>query len=716
MSNAPQIILNGDAAAALPYVPFAKQKLAALRALGLRFANKVFFINDVEIVIKVNPFQDKIFLTATGNACPAIQYDGFLDTWPAQASYTYGQSAYLAAQQQAQEAPVNNIPMMYGMRKFPAPNPLVPPDKYPKVAVPQQTDDENFRLFFEQHKPTRYSGIMRKVLQCTFATKSWRDSLTYKTVDNQGTQYHFNLNYQFGDSWGIVLAPGTDGSKGEHYFLIWISMAEVFYVPAKFCVHTKVGTANVPILQAIHRTKAISLGTIPSLGGSSCSQPVGWAFSYTQQKASIVIFGDDGHSRVTVKLVTIGFNFSSGIPITITVTMGTANVFWAPIDGHSTQGVFQVPTQKPFAVEGVLVNTTLQVRDQFVTPNPMNYRVSNIPVHVYYLPNTDAPETVDFSYIEIPAGPAITNTGMPQSDAAISPGWGTDAGDGSCTIWGFTKSGALPSIRGPRSKNWNTAALINTTIGGGSAYGETWFIQANSPAGWVAVVGAQQVERSDLVITNRAEVGGAGTMFGSCTLPVDDRECALLYNVATIAAATTDTTTITQSNTGRRSIRTRAGAPMIDEWGATYSIGSHPPISSFVATATGAGYVVTGTTPYQSLIAYPNTGTPQGDSLQLDAGSMFQVSVTNNANSGTSNTTAVIYAAHDPVALDGSQWSSWLAKLLSSDDNFVVKHSSSSFAPSTFYKYDSAPNTPVVKMGAEVYTPASALTGWLGVV
>ena len=267
-----KFLLMGNQDVALTYTPHGLDQLRRMKADGLTSGVRTFvYDNDVMIRTVLDPYAgDKVYIEAGVSPCPTIQYSGYMDT----------AGAY--------DSPPT---LMYGVRKVPAyapgtdPVPELPPDtllgsdRFPKVSVSAQSNYSEFEQFFGIYKPTRFTGIMRKVLQCTFATATWRDSLCYKSMtvnEKTGTFYHFNVNYQWNDSWGVVLGPGKDGSKGEHYFLIQIILNTVQWIKADFCVHkVKVDGADTyaPVLKKVYRTQATVLGTIPALGGDSLAMP-----------------------------------------------------------------------------------------------------------------------------------------------------------------------------------------------------------------------------------------------------------------------------------------------------------------------------------------------------------------------------------------------------------------------------------------------------------
>lgn len=77
MFNGTKVFLLGDAARGLQYTTFAHKKLAQLRAQGLDYINKVFEIDGIEILLKLAPGGDKIFITAPTNVCRIYSEAGY---------------------------------------------------------------------------------------------------------------------------------------------------------------------------------------------------------------------------------------------------------------------------------------------------------------------------------------------------------------------------------------------------------------------------------------------------------------------------------------------------------------------------------------------------------------------------------------------------------------------------------------------------------------
>lgn len=248
------------------------------------------------------------------------------------------------------------------------------------------------------------------------------------------------------------------------------------------------------------------------------------------------------------------------------------------------------------------------------------------------------------------------------------------------------------------------------------AYGETWNLVCGD--GLTHPIGtAQQVYNSVVNLTNRTEVGGQGTMFSSCTLSVDDRECVLICTNTTTSPTTTDTTTKNSAAPIHNAQSGRAGAPMVfiglagnrSETG----IGAPPSMSVIQELATHNGW---GTVSYVEFVS--SSGTPYTTGLiSISISGSYVVSTTDRSNAGTSTTSVILYAKHDPIALTPTvDWSYQLSKLLTHEENFAFVHSSGVFQPDKFYAYDNVPSHQVVVMGGQEYNQTNALTGWIGVV
>lgn len=397
MSNV-KIILVGDADVGLKYAPLGIWGANKMRRDGHGHGEaRSFPVDGVVLRVILDDYAgDKCYIHTDAVGCPLIEYNGYIDTFRSADAYPMGQPLRSRElQEDIEDLPrerdgewLEGNPKMYGIRKFPAydatkdPVPTLPPGytlestTYPKVSVERQTADDGFRLYFDHHKPTRYTGLMRRVLQCTFGTRTWMDALTFKATPEAPPQ--FVVNYMWGDSWGVILAPGKDGSKGSHYFLIQITTGEVFWVSASFCVHkVKLGTKDVfaPVLKSVQRTGAISLGTIEYVGTSQFTT-IGWSFSYTEPKASVVLYDlrEPADPMLYTSLATLTIGFSDGAPASVILDNTAPARLWYGSGGHVQR--------LDYDIAGNVVLCSLY-RDFKGGPPPLSYE-SDAYVGVFY--------------------------------------------------------------------------------------------------------------------------------------------------------------------------------------------------------------------------------------------------------------------------------------------------------------------------------------------
>lgn len=389
MSNV-KIILVGDAVEGLKYATLGVHYAKKARRDGLTHGQSMNnIVGNVHFRVNLDDYTgDKCYIEAAGS-CPRIQYSGFVDTYPSDDSYTFGKSLRKEELQNKAEQrvdmmlplgimdyslqkpiPGDGLPpgyyalpsesKMYGVRridgptKLPAPLPPYPAPTpaqrrnfdqqssytvsvhgkdYVKQLVAPPQSEQYFRKFFRAHTPSRYTGLMRKALQATFATDGWVGALTFQTTPEAPRQ--FRLGNTWGNSYGLVLAPGKDGSSGAHYFLIRITYGEVHWVPASLCVHkVKVGTATVftPVIKSVNNAGAKSLGLL-SYAGTSMFETVGWSFSYTKPKASVVLYDYRGPLSAPelfthVATVEINFGEKTGVPESVSLTEEPPKRLW----------------------------------------------------------------------------------------------------------------------------------------------------------------------------------------------------------------------------------------------------------------------------------------------------------------------------------------------------------------------------------------------------
>jgi hypothetical protein len=393
--NQVKLFLLGDATRGLQYVPFAKSYLKRLHALGLDYANKALEIADVEILIKISPFVDKIFINA-----PATSYlSCFLDTYP-----------ILPPQKlDGNGNPIPYTPFQIGTQTIDELRYVIPPATtinpkmsfIRKVATPAIKDltvhlpvepggpipDQSlirFREVYEKFLPSKFTGLMRGVMQIFFSYSQ----------PTKLSQVH--VDYHFGNCYGVVKNPTT-----KTYHLVKITADSVYYIPASFGTGTHgISPAIQDILQLmdLDNTKAVKIGTLPTDIGKSWSDELGWAFSYMDPEASIVyesstMQGNQSYVTAELLLLTFGFDVNTGLPNSAMLTRGTPQIFWANrfMELDDDYGLFNIPRYGiPYPESG----PTRLYGESFdfgpgrpypqIRPKPIGYAVSGVPIYVYY--------------------------------------------------------------------------------------------------------------------------------------------------------------------------------------------------------------------------------------------------------------------------------------------------------------------------------------------
>lgn len=288
---------------------------------------QTFVIDGMMFRVLLDDFTgDKVYIQAA--PCAPILYNGFIDTYRAWDTYPMGISQRaMEGQEDDENLPrmrngvwIEGDPTMNGFRHAQSVG-----GEYPKVHLkPPPANVELLRKYFDWYKPTRFTGLMRRVLQVTFATESWVDILTYKTGPTSPRQ--FLLDYKWGNSWGVILAPGKDGSSGDHYFLIQILTSEVRWIPAKFCVtkHSVNGKEMfAPRLVSVDSVNAVSLGSLPQYSGTSQFETIGWSFSYTAPEASVVLYDEriNENYAMYTSLATMKIEFNGNEPVGVNLSV-----------------------------------------------------------------------------------------------------------------------------------------------------------------------------------------------------------------------------------------------------------------------------------------------------------------------------------------------------------------------------------------------------------
>lgn len=637
MSNAPEILLVGDASAGLRYVPFAKSKIVALRATGETLLFKVYEIETAEIHIRITPQGDKVTITVP-YPCPNVNFSGFMDTFEAKLRSPNHTPQYLITEQLAAEyrlpralgAPVPTAKLMSGVRPISSTATLVDGlkgdaapistqgvdgdifsktgtrDVYQKelgqwyqiqhdgttdpllttrlpveatvfdyvieygdpLGTPQASIDySKFKETYQHLMPSRFTGLMRQVVQATFATQSWRSFATTETPTPKPAAAP--VNYQANDSWGCV------SHNKKHYF-IQITQEAVYFVPTNHCAHkVKINgiATDVVILRAADTSKKVKIGTIPSGIGGSWGNEIGWAFSYTQPEASIVYASSTfvgSFEYKTTSLLTLTFGFDGQDKLTTaTLSRTEPKIFYHPVFMNKSyaNGGHALFNSVAIGASGHPENVTIDFGLQALGwPTPPNYVADKIPVYVYY--THAGKQLCTYSYRDVaaqsttttkPAARAVlfyntssgtySNSSNDESAAISQRKWGTETNDG-YTDWGFscadvstakasggvnnsTTEWAIGEFRNYRD-DANAARLKYVT------YRYMNFVTPSAPVPMTVTYGWRPAPRrkhdSTTIIISKS--GGGVALSASLTLPVNDRECALLWQTATTAAIT----------------------------------------------------------------------------------------------------------------------------------------------------------------------------------
>lgn len=440
MSNAAQVFLLGNADAGALYVPFARDKLRALRLAGMTRAGKAYEINGAEILIKLAPEGDKIFVTVT-EVCPDVVFSGLLDTYKARVRGPGHTPRYLINLQLASEhrlfyagdgtplpaklfsgvRPIDQLAKLTtGLAGSDAPGEAagVDGDIYTKTGTPDiwhkeagswvsvqdsstkdprltnclpieatlletdtygvtttTVDYSSFKEAYDRLLPTKFTGLLRQVVQATFATSAWTGF-----IPNKKGKTIAPVSYQFGNSWGCL-------KHLDKYYFVQITDSTIYYVPADYCVRTvKIGadTRKAAILKSLNIAEKVSIGVIPAGIGGSWDAEIGWAFSYDKLEASIVYTSTTAVGNTeykTVSLLTITFSFDNKNKLTgATLKATEPHIFYNSLyfmNKKTGRSLFN-------SIEGG-ANKTIDFGVHTVGElAPANYEATNIPVYVYY--------------------------------------------------------------------------------------------------------------------------------------------------------------------------------------------------------------------------------------------------------------------------------------------------------------------------------------------
>lgn len=555
MSNAPHILLAGNTDIGLQYVGYAKSKLIALKRLGLPYLSRTFVIDAVEIFIKITPQCDRVLITASYS--PYIS--GFLDTFPILPTPKFDSwgdpiplNPFQYTLQDTEEQrtlivppDTDPVPKMFGIRTITLPTILSLTQALPvEPGAPPLQTTIRFREVYENFLPSKFTGLMRQVMQVAHATFQWN-----KLTD-------VPLDYHFGNCFGVIKNP-----VNKAYYMVRIDQAAVWYIPATFKVSQTGVSPNVTDvirLVSMKRANAVKIADLPADIGASWSDEIGWAFSYTSPEAAIVYESSQfvgNQLYITAELLTLNFSFDNqtGLPDSARLKRNGANIFW---NHHITSGdigwglfnipQFGLPYPEPVArLYGESVDFGVGVPVPYVRPMPyQHYQVIDMPVYVYYT-KAGGPQICTYSWMSVDAQ-SFTQPYDPAQ--VISCTWnGTKAKSG-YVQYGFSCNGSSkPQADGDNNSTITEYFNIGEGMtlqnnGGGST--DSPIIFATSPAnpGHAYQISGPVLPNTTLERDRDAQTssrtGGAVTVESSLTLSITDRECALICSSRTPLAST----------------------------------------------------------------------------------------------------------------------------------------------------------------------------------
>lgn len=602
MSNV-KIILLGDATEGLKYAPTAMWYAKKMRIDGLGHGMSRVLPVAEGVMLRVNLDDntgDKAYIEA-GGSCPLINTNSFLDTFKARVRPPGHTPRYLINKQLAEELrevvippATEPSPKLSFIRTVADPDTKTLTVRLPIEATltettneygevldpPQKTVDYSlFKETYDRLLPTKFTGLMRRVVQATMATDTWT---SFAPTINPVAPALAPINYQYGNSWGCVKRVGAD-DKNKYYF-IEIGVQSVYYVPADYCVHkvkVKGVDTDAVILRSADTSKKVLIGTIPAGLGSSWDTEMGWAFSYNSPEASIVLNSSTtvlnqialDQEYVTVSLLTVTFGFDgAGIPNSATLTKTTPTIFY-----HNTYlmdrdkgifgavvgtGVFHVAsTYIDTANEKALINATVDFGRKFFaseSAEPPGYVADKIPVYVYY--TETGRHICEYSYkstagntenrdIPYPTNPmelmGISRGSVPSDKRHTTEKWYGNRVLGAYTQWGFSIDGShIPAAQPSRNEtlyvyscDWAPKIPISTNV---SAFGTGYYTADTTQYG-------KSIQRDDLYSgyvlqkTTISNVDAGATTSSVLTLSVCDRECALVLTSLTSGAKNSTT-------------------------------------------------------------------------------------------------------------------------------------------------------------------------------
>lgn len=253
-----------------------------------------------------------------------------------------------------------------------------------------------FKTTYEKLRPTFFTGIMRQIMQVTFATPSWRG---FAPVGDKPALSP--VDYKAGNSWGCI-------KHGKRYHMVQITSGIVYSVPADLCVRqfkdSTGKTKDAITLKSVNVDKKVRIGDITPGLGTSWDQEIGWAFSYTKPEAAIVFNTTKfvgAEEFVATRLLTLTFGFDDkGVLDSATLDATDPEVFWVheyTNDRYqSGKGLFNIITDLGPELGG-LQNVSVDFGAQYAGQNIPGYKANDIPIYVYYTEDGQKLCTYNFS-------------------------------------------------------------------------------------------------------------------------------------------------------------------------------------------------------------------------------------------------------------------------------------------------------------------------------
>lgn len=399
----------------------------------------------------------------------------------------------------------------------------------------------SFKEIYENLTPSKFTGLMRRIVQATLATDNWT---VFKEPNAKAP-----VDYRFGNSFGCL-------KRDKRHYLIQITTDAIFHVPMKYCTHhirdKNDKLQEVMVLASVDLKGRTKIGDIPSDIGSSWDNEIGWAFSYTDMEASIV-YGDYtyiGSIRVrTTSLLTATFTVAIDGTLSATVINTKASPFWCNVRMDTYPGatsLFNIPTTDSL---GTVVSKTLDFGIHGVNEDIPTYAADEIPVYVFY--TEKGREVVTYSYKKIDAQSEI----VAQADTGLSNGitdylprvnqpWYGTKGTSGYVYYSFSHGSSKVSKGGKADSysEWTWYEYLGEYRAIGSYFGEqvgSWPTvdirppppPPPDPPPPVTGTGTATVYRSssrarrgrDIV----TEIGGATQASHNLTLSTTDKECVL---------------------------------------------------------------------------------------------------------------------------------------------------------------------------------------------